>query len=85
MKRNFVLLAAVVGMSLPAACARRVVLDPEAALAKNSADWTIKSEPRPVVEESPPPKPIPAPAAVPAKVKIKKSAVKKPAKAQKTH
>lgn len=77
MKRNFVLLAIVVGLSLPA-CARRVVLDPEVALAKNSADWTIKSEPRPVVQESPPPKADPNPP--PTKVKLKKSAVKKPAK-----
>jgi len=56
MKKNLILLVFVLGLTLPA-CARRVVLDPEVAFEKNSADWTVKSEPRKVAQVTEAPKP----------------------------
>ena len=76
MKKNIVLLAVILGMTLPA-CARRVVLDPEVALQKNSADWTVKSEPRKVAENT-------APATAAETVKSPRAVEKgKPAKSKK--
>ncbi len=54
MNKNFVSVVVASSMVLLPACARRVVLDPEVALQKNSADWTVKSEPRKAPEISEP-------------------------------
>jgi hypothetical protein len=46
MNKNLAIaLSIVLGVSLQA-CARHVVLDPDAARQMNSTDWTVKSEPR---------------------------------------
>ena len=39
------IIAVVVGTSM-SSCARRVVVNPDVVPQKNSADWTVKSEPR---------------------------------------
>ncbi len=49
-RKNFILLAVASSVAL-SACARRVVLDPELVQQKNSADWTVKSEPRKAAEK----------------------------------
>jgi hypothetical protein len=76
MKKNLIPLVIVLGLAL-SACARRVVLAPEAALQKNSADWTVKSEPRKVAQMSEAPKPAEEGAPPP---KAKKSAKPKASK-----
>lgn len=50
MARNVVLVALSIALA-GSGCARKVVLDPEAAQLRNSPDWTVKAEPRKAPEK----------------------------------